>query len=164
MAMASAAERTPIENLLTGKSGDIGDGMYRNPVLPADYSDPCVIRVGEDFKRNGYYYLVHIEFLDNDQGKGTYVFRSKNLFGTKADGSPGKPGDPGKYEVFKFGPVGDDAYHQGHELPGQGAFVDTPDGHWFWVGQFNRYGSEGRTPNLLPVTWHIDADWFHYEF
>ncbi|BCU78401.1 glycoside hydrolase 43 family protein [Luteolibacter sp. LG18] len=28
---------------------DQGDGTYRNPVLHADYSDPDVIRVGEDF-------------------------------------------------------------------------------------------------------------------
>jgi len=36
--------------------GDQGDGTYRNPVLPADYSDPDVIRVGDDF------YLVASEF------------------------------------------------------------------------------------------------------
>ena len=36
--------------------GDQGDGTYRNPVLKADYSDPDVIRVGEDF------YLVASEF------------------------------------------------------------------------------------------------------
>lgn len=29
--------------------GDQGDGTYRNPVLPADYSDLDCIRVGEDF-------------------------------------------------------------------------------------------------------------------
>ena len=28
---------------------DQGDGTYRNPVLHADYSDPDVIRVGQDF-------------------------------------------------------------------------------------------------------------------
>jgi hypothetical protein len=28
---------------------DLGDGRYRNPVLYADYSDPDVIRVGEDY-------------------------------------------------------------------------------------------------------------------
>jgi beta-xylosidase len=99
------------------------------------------------FKRNDYYYLQHIEFLDQGQGHGTYVMRSRNLYGTKTDGTPGTPGDPGKYEVLKFG----------DEIPGQGAFVDTPAGRWFWIGQFNRYGSDGRPPNLLPVTW-ID-DW-----
>src|ERR1043165_6411621 len=29
--------------------GDQGDGTYRNPVLPADYSDLDCIRVGEDY-------------------------------------------------------------------------------------------------------------------
>lgn len=28
---------------------DLGDGTYRNPVLMADYSDPDVVRVGEDY-------------------------------------------------------------------------------------------------------------------
>ena len=30
-------------------SPDLGNGNYKNPVLFADYSDPDVIRVGEDF-------------------------------------------------------------------------------------------------------------------
>ncbi len=30
-------------------SADCGDGTYRNPVLHADYSDPDVVRVGDDF-------------------------------------------------------------------------------------------------------------------
>lgn len=36
--------------------GDLGNGLYRNPVLMADYSDPDVIRVGDD------YYMVCSEF------------------------------------------------------------------------------------------------------
>ncbi len=36
--------------------GDQGDGSYRNPVLKADFSDPDVIRVGDDF------YLVASDF------------------------------------------------------------------------------------------------------
>jgi hypothetical protein len=28
---------------------DLGDGRYRNPIIVADYSDPDVLRVGEDF-------------------------------------------------------------------------------------------------------------------
>ncbi|MFI7343587.1 family 43 glycosylhydrolase [Streptomyces sp. NPDC050085] len=30
-------------------TGDLGDGTYRNPVLAADWSDPDVVRVGDDF-------------------------------------------------------------------------------------------------------------------
>ena len=106
------------------------------------------------YKRNGYYYLIHIEFLENGQGKGTYICRSKHIYGTKPDGTPGEPGNPGNYEMRRI-----DRYSIGYvqTLPGQGGLVDTPDGDWFWIAQFNKYGSDGRTPCLLPVTW-ID-DW-----
>lgn len=40
----------------TGAWGDNGDGTYNNPVLEADYSDPDIIRVGDD------YYLVTSTF------------------------------------------------------------------------------------------------------
>ncbi len=40
----------------TGPWGDQGNGTYINPVLYADYSDPDVIRVGDDF------YMVCSEF------------------------------------------------------------------------------------------------------
>lgn len=33
--------------MITG--ADLGDGTYRNPVLNADWSDPDVVRVGDDF-------------------------------------------------------------------------------------------------------------------
>jgi len=49
--------------------GDNGDGRYRNPVLKADYSDPDVIRVGEDF------YLVASDF----HFIGIQVLHSKDL-------------------------------------------------------------------------------------
>jgi beta-xylosidase len=99
------------------------------------------------FKRHGYYYLQHIEFLDQGHGHGTYLLRSRHLYGTKPDGSSGGPGNPGEYEVLKFG----------SDVPGQGGFVDTPDDRWFWLAQLGRYGSDGRPPFLLPATW-ID-DW-----
>jgi beta-xylosidase len=37
---------------------DVGDGTYRNPVLAGDYSDPDVVRVGDDF------YLVSSSFTN----------------------------------------------------------------------------------------------------
>src|SRR6478735_1583105 len=49
--------------------GDQGDGTFRNPILPADYSDPDVIRVGDDF------YLVASEF----HFMGIQVPHSKDL-------------------------------------------------------------------------------------
>ena len=29
--------------------GDLGNGNYRNMILPADYSDPDVLRMGKDY-------------------------------------------------------------------------------------------------------------------
>jgi beta-xylosidase len=49
---------------------DNGDGTYRNPVLYADYSDPDVLRVGEDF------YMVASSF---DQVPGLPILHSKDL-------------------------------------------------------------------------------------
>lgn len=49
--------------------GDQGDGTYRNPILPADYSDPDVVRVGDDF------YLVASEF----HFVGMQVLHSRDL-------------------------------------------------------------------------------------
>jgi beta-xylosidase len=33
----------------TPSFGDLGNGYYRNPIIPADYSDPDIIRVGNDY-------------------------------------------------------------------------------------------------------------------
>ncbi len=49
--------------------GDQGDGTFRNPILPADYSDPDVIRVGDDF------YLVASEF----HFMGIQILHSRDL-------------------------------------------------------------------------------------
>ena len=49
--------------------GDLGDGRYRNPILKSDYSDPDVIRAGDDF------YLVASDF----HFMGIQVLHSKDL-------------------------------------------------------------------------------------
>jgi len=49
---------------------DLGNGRYRNPVLAADYSDPDVVRVGED------YYLTSSSFTNVP---GLPILRSKDL-------------------------------------------------------------------------------------
>jgi beta-xylosidase len=124
--------------------------VYKYPNGGTVYSPNFSTEGNKIFKRNGYYYINHIEFLDGGHGTGSYVYRSKNIYGTKVDGTPGTPGDIGQYEMIRFDP-----YYQGYQqrLPGQGGFVDTPDGKWYWIGQFNLYGADGRVPCLLPVTW-----------
>lgn len=54
----------------TSVFGDLGNGMFRNPVLPSDYSDPDVIRVGED-----YYGIASTFFFS----PGMVVIHSKDL-------------------------------------------------------------------------------------
>ncbi len=49
---------------------DLGDGTYRNPILHADYSDPDLIRVGDD------YYMVSSSF---NVSPGIPVLHSKDL-------------------------------------------------------------------------------------
>lgn len=102
------------------------------------------------FKHDGYYYLQHIEFTDRGLGEGTYIFRSRHLYGTHPDGTAGRSGNPGEYEKYCVERVTD---RNKMRLPGQGGYVTTPDGRWWWIGQFTRDYPEGRLPHLLPVTW-----------
>jgi hypothetical protein len=50
--------------------GDQGDGTYRNPVLPADFSDIDCIRVGSD------YYAICTTL---DYSPGVLIIQSKDL-------------------------------------------------------------------------------------
>ena len=106
------------------------------------------------FKKDGYYYLQHIEFTNKGQGEGTYIARSRHIYGTHEDGTPGTPGNPGKYEMKCIERV---YSRDSMLLPGQGGYVTTADGRWWWIGQFTRDYPEGRTPWLVPVKW-VD-DW-----
>ena len=54
----------------TSQFGDLGNGMFRNPVIPSDYSDPDIIRVGED------YYGIASTFCFSP---GMIVIHSKDL-------------------------------------------------------------------------------------
>jgi beta-xylosidase len=52
------------------RAKDNGDGTYTNPVLYADYPDPDIIRVGED------YFFVSSTFANSP---GLVVLKSKDL-------------------------------------------------------------------------------------
>lgn len=56
---------------------DNGDGTYKNPIIHADYSDPDVVRVGEDF------YLVSSSF---NHVPGLPILHSKDLVNWKLIG------------------------------------------------------------------------------
>ncbi len=130
-----------------------GDGPFTFPQAGTMYSPWHSTEGHKIYRRNGWWYLVHIEFLNKGMGRGTYVLRARHLWGTKPDGTAGKPGDLGAYEVRRFGTADAKGVQ---DIPGQGALVDTPDGRWFWLAQFDRYGTDGRTPCLMPVRWEDD--------
>ena len=52
------------------RTADNGDGTYRNPIIHADYSDPDVVRVGED------YYMTASSF---NAAPGLPILHSKDL-------------------------------------------------------------------------------------
>ncbi|NLX76095.1 MAG: glycosyl hydrolase 43 family protein [Clostridiaceae bacterium] len=83
------------------KWGDLGNGFYRNPVLNADYSDPDVVRVGEDF------YMVCSEF----HYMGMPVLHSRDLVNWTIIGKV--------YDSLKHDPKYDnmEAYAQGSWAP-----------------------------------------------
>ncbi len=102
------------------------------------------------FKKDGWYYFQHIEFTNRGQGEGTYIWRARHPYGTHADGIPGAPGNLGAWEKHTIERV---KSRDTARLPGQGGYVTTPDGRWWFVGQFTRDYAFGRPPHLLPVVW-----------
>src|SRR5438094_199509 len=63
----STSSQTPSSKVWVA---DNRDGTYRNPILHADYSDPDVVRVGDDF------YLVASSF---NAAPGLPILHSKDL-------------------------------------------------------------------------------------
>ncbi len=108
------------------------------------------------FKKGGYYYLYHNECFGKDYDRRAVMIRSKNLYGTKPDGTPGKPGDPGLYDVS---PQGSQTYLMVHpDSTGgrfdQGTIIDSPDGKkWYFLTHQGGGYTNGRPISLLPVTW-----------
>ena len=64
---ASAAEESTLSKVWVS---DLGNGQYQNPVIDADYSDPDVVRVGDD------YYMTASSFCDIP---GLPILHSKDL-------------------------------------------------------------------------------------
>jgi len=69
---------------------DNGDGTYKNPIIHADYSDPDVIRVGED------YYMISSSFTHIP---GLPILHSKDLVNWKLIGHALKKQPP--YDVYE---------------------------------------------------------------
>jgi len=113
--------------------GDQGDGSFRNPVLFADYSDPDVIRAGDDF------YLVASEF----HFMGIQILHSRDLVNWTISGRLfDRLGIDSKYDEMRAYAEGTWAptlrYHQGRFLlyvctPHEGLLrwsAERPEGPW----------------------------------
>ena len=83
---SSRAESRPASKVWVA---DNGDGTYKNPIIHADYSDPDVIRVGDDF------YLVASSF---NAVPGLPILHSKDLVNWTIIGHVFKRQPP--YDVF----------------------------------------------------------------
>jgi beta-glucosidase len=125
--------------------GDQGDGTYRNPVLKADYSDPDVIRVGDDF------YLVASDF----HFVGMQVLHSRDLVNWEIVGQvfPRLDMHP-KYDEMNGYAQGTWAptlrYHEGRYY----VFVCTPyDGLFMW------HATDPRGPWSETVTVKAVSGW-----
>jgi len=76
--LSAFAQQTVSDNYVSKVwVADQGNGMYKNPVINADYSDPDAIRVGEDF------YLIASSF---DAVPGLPILHSKDLVNWKIIG------------------------------------------------------------------------------
>jgi beta-xylosidase len=53
---------------------DIGNGLYKNPILAGEYADPTVVRVGKD------YYMTHTSYTFQP---GLLVWHSQDLINWK---------------------------------------------------------------------------------
>ena len=109
------------------------------------------------YKMRGYYYLFH-----NDNAGGTrkaIMIRSKNLYGTLANGNPGGPGNPGTYDISPQGTtnfimIHGDAAGDSTGRWEQGALLCTPDStKWFFLSHQGAGYTDGRPLGLFPVTW-----------
>lgn len=111
---------------------DLGDGTYRNPILCADYSDPDVIRVGEDF------YMTASSFVSTP---GLPILHSKDLvnwtlIGHAIDQLPGGYDDRVRHGDGVWAPA--IRYHDGKywiyfSAPDEGIYMTTaehPAGPW----------------------------------
>lgn len=116
---------------------DQGDGTYRNPILHADYSDPDVIRDGDD------YYLTASSFTNTP---GLPILHSKDLvnwtiINHAVKKVPNPAGDPTRYDAVRPGEgVWAPAIRKHNGLfyiffptPDEGIYVTTakdPAGEW----------------------------------
>jgi beta-xylosidase len=89
-----------LANTVQAWQSDNGDGTFKNPVLYADYPDPDIIRVAND------YYMVSTTFVDSP---GINVLHSKDLVNWEIVSHAASAVNGGN----RFNLIGGNAYRQG---------------------------------------------------
>lgn len=120
------------EDLSGVKEGGVSRLLFRTP------SDNMLLRCEgcRAYKRNGYYYLIFIDWPKFGHGRRRVVcYRSVELLG--------------EYEWKVL--LDDDMGYRNMGVA-QGALIDTPQGDWYAV-LFQDHGAVGRIPYLLPAAW-----------
>src|SRR5438067_2042259 len=95
---------------------DNGDGTYRNPILHADYSDPDVVRVADDF------YLVASSF---NAAPGLPILHSKDLVNWTIIGHALSRQPP--FEVFNMPQHGNGAWAPAIRFHNDEFYIFYPD-------------------------------------
>lgn len=108
------------------------------------------------FKKDGYYYFYHNQCYPPNYDRRATIVRSRNIYGTHPDGTPGTPGNAGLYDMS---PQGNQAWLLLHpDSTGgrfdQGTIIDTPDGkNWYFITHQGEGYQYGRPVALFPLKW-----------
>lgn len=70
-----AQDNIYIKQSLENLSSDNGDGTFTNPIIQADYPDPDIIRVVDDYYMNGW----HVVGSKGKYGKGVVTYKKPKL-------------------------------------------------------------------------------------
>ncbi|MGN0242817.1 MAG: family 43 glycosylhydrolase [Lachnospiraceae bacterium] len=107
------------------------------------------------YKKDGYYYFFNVDFQHKSQnGGGPYVRRARHIYGDNADGTAFDYEAAQEAEGTAYCHAGQyEMKYLGSGLPQQGAFIDTPDGKWYFMGQKGDYRQGGRETHLAPAVW-----------
>lgn len=100
---------------------------------------------------NGYHYFWRTQLFPHSRYRSGYLMRSKNIYGTLANGEPGSPGNAGTYEQKLV--INPGAPSRARD-PTQGTIFQLDCGEWWFVTQGGISGPEGRPLSLVPVTWN----------
>ena len=104
------------------------------------------------YKINNYYYIFMIQGYDGQRQE--IVWRSRDLFNGKWEGRLVFGGE--MVAPSPSGKAGEEVVVMRTNGIGQGGIVQAADGKW-WCFLFKDYGSVGRMPVWLPMTWSEDG-------